>query len=762
MMKRYDDEIVFPKQAKSTETPEMALATTTTTSQDHSSNFRRKCSSWCLLTCISLCLVWVILFTVLAAHTEFMRNHVYESFDTDRYYLAHKAGSRLFTYLVVFFIVPGVLTHAAKQQGISLPTPSRAMVRVSHNCWSCFRQGRQRRRRFATMLRLSRMELLVLFILVATQIATFITRVQQRFEISYWPPERVWYELSKTTGKLIAFNCLWLLLPVAKSCFWWSLFNYQFERVIKWHRWIAWWIVVLVLAHAFTAVVSLMKAGSLVDCWVLNENCHKPGGFEDYMGKETSHIVFYGWITFALGSVLVVTSLPYFRRRHFEGFYYTHVIVFVPLLLTMHFHYPDMIYYMAPGLSAYLLDKTVWLYTSRRSTRITALCQPAPGFVRIEIVVDTTLYEPFEPGQWVQLNIPAISFWEWHPMSIASGPTQGKSISTVTVDVKVLGDWTAKLSKLAETFEPSNVSQNTIFLDNFYGSSHSTLQGYLSHPVVVLIAGGIGVTPAMSALRDIVQHNQTKYPRIRKVVFAWCVKKISGTQLYRKELAYYQQELPTLESGCELEILVHATLSEKEDDTETNADCPDTTPGSPLNDMNRGKCGKRIKGQIERMAVVFISGGSVFLGIFLSRVASHDKQWSDVAVSALQLLFVLLLTSLSVTAFLALRPYYWSRTDDDCDAVYEMDKERSHLAYQNHIENDGEEGHVDLEMVIGTRPNPKQLFKKLKKYCHKNGFKSVGVSVCGPSILVSSVCDASKSCSETNVEFVVDEESFDW
>jgi hypothetical protein len=364
--------------------------------------------SWIVLVLVMLCLAWVMVFTIMASHTKFMRDRVYETFDTQHEYLSEKTGSRIFTYLVVFFVVPGMITHMANMYNISFPKPSIIMTSssISLSFWP--------RHVFGSGLRLSPLEIIAILFILGTQIATFVARVTARFEVAYWPTERVWYEISKTIGKMIAINLLIILFPVSKSSFWWSLFNYHFERVIKWHRWISWWLVCLVIVHAITAIVSMILEGSnsWQNCWVPNVNCRRPGGFEDYMGEETSKIIFYGWLSFAFGALLVMTSLPYFRRRHFECFYYTHVIIFVPLLITVILHYPDLIYYMAPGLIAYLLDKLVWFYTSRRSTRIRNLSNPAPGFVRLQIAVDPMQYKPFEPGQWVQINIPVISFWE--------------------------------------------------------------------------------------------------------------------------------------------------------------------------------------------------------------------------------------------------------------------------------------------------------------------------------------------------------------
>jgi FAD-binding domain/Ferric reductase NAD binding domain len=57
-------------------------------------------------------------------------------------------------------------------------------------------------------------------------------------------------------------------------------------------------------------------------------------------------------------------------------------------------------------------------------------------------------------GQYVYVNIPAVSSLEWHPFTISSSPTD----STTTHHIKVMGglnggQWTAKLHKLAMTLQ---------------------------------------------------------------------------------------------------------------------------------------------------------------------------------------------------------------------------------------------------------------------------------------------------------------------
>lgn len=48
-------------------------------------------------------------------------------------------------------------------------------------------------------------------------------------------------------------------------------------------------------------------------------------------------------------------------------------------------------------------------------------------------------------GQYVFICIPKVTAWEWHPFSLSSSPDD----DTVLLHVRVLGNWTRSLYKLA-------------------------------------------------------------------------------------------------------------------------------------------------------------------------------------------------------------------------------------------------------------------------------------------------------------------------
>jgi len=466
---------------------EIEIDNNNTQQQPHNQkpNVVKSVASWLLAAFIASCVAWVCLWSILAAHTEVARENIYPNLfsgfpgmqgdGNSSSQKVQRDGARLFTYLCCLYWFPGTVALACLWQGIGLPRFSKWMVRHVRlvNPFSS---------RKKCCCRMTHFEIILAGLFLVVQVATYTTRWLKRFEVEYWENERVWYEVSKTFGKAAALTLVVLFLPVSKSCFWWRLLNFHFERVVIWHKWLAWFLVIIVILHATTAIVPLVKTGQFKNCMWFNSNCQKPGGWENWRGEEISSIYTYGWMAASVATPLVITSLPWFRRHKFELFYKTHVFLSIPFMIFIHLHFQAMIYYVAPGMAAYSLDKLVWCCCARRSScKIGSVKETAPGFIRLEIACQ----RQFEEGQWVQICIPAISKLEWHPMSIASAPGH----STITIDIKVVGDWTAKLAVLAAEFDPHNAAHSKIYLDRFYGASHTKMQGYLTHDALLLVAG---------------------------------------------------------------------------------------------------------------------------------------------------------------------------------------------------------------------------------------------------------------------------------
>lgn len=96
----------------------------------------------------------------------------------------------------------------------------------------------------------------------------------------------------------------------------------------------------------------------------------------------------------------------------------------------------------------------------------------------------------YRVGQYVFVNFPGISLLEWHPFSLSSGPDEDH----LEIHVQALGNHTQKLTEVAKGRRSLWVR-----VDGPYGNQRIN---YRRFPVLLLISGGIGITPCIGILKD--------------------------------------------------------------------------------------------------------------------------------------------------------------------------------------------------------------------------------------------------------------------
>ncbi|KAH9327458.1 hypothetical protein KI387_007636, partial [Taxus chinensis] len=123
----------------------------------------------------------------------------------------------------------------------------------------------------------------------------------------------------------------------------------------------------------------------------------------------------------------------------------------------------------------------------------------------------------YKSGQYMFVNCPAVSPFEWHPFSITSAPGD----SYLSVHIRTLGDWTRELKNVfAEVCEPPVTGKSGLLrADHMQGENNhrfpkllidgpygAPAQDYKKYDVLLLVGLGIGATPFISILKDIVNH----------------------------------------------------------------------------------------------------------------------------------------------------------------------------------------------------------------------------------------------------------------
>jgi len=134
----------------------------------------------------------------------------------------------------------------------------------------------------------------------------------------------------------------------------------------------------------------------------------------------------------------------------------------------------------------------------------------------------------FEPGQYAFLRWPhAAVAPETHPFTIASSPVHQQILQFA---IKASGDFTETLAKL----KPGGIVQ----IDGPYG--RFTLSTFGRVRSLVMVAGGIGVTPMLSILRSLALQD------LRPAVTLIWSNRIGKDIPYREELDQIQKQWPEL------------------------------------------------------------------------------------------------------------------------------------------------------------------------------------------------------------------------
>ncbi|PKI52023.1 hypothetical protein CRG98_027675, partial [Punica granatum] len=227
-----------------------------------------------------------------------------------------------------------------------------------------------------------------------------------------------------------------------------------------------------------------------------------------------------------------VIKLPW-RFHHlagFNAFWYTHhLLVVVCILLAMHGYFlflttdwyakttwmyliVPLLFYAGERVSA------AWDERHHRVNIIKAIIYP--GNV-LALYMTKPLGFKYYSGMYMFLKCPNISGFEWHPFSITSAPGD----DYLSVHIRTLGDWTTELknqfAKVCELQEKQQRSDSLTRLEtkafpSNYNSSQARFprilikgpygapaQNYKKYDILLLIGLGIGATPFVSIIKDL-------------------------------------------------------------------------------------------------------------------------------------------------------------------------------------------------------------------------------------------------------------------
>ncbi|KAL0842728.1 hypothetical protein Bca101_015973 [Brassica carinata] len=348
--------------------------------------------------------------------------------------------------------------------------------------------------------------------------------------------------IAKGAGETLKLNMALILLPVCRNIITWLRTKTKlnvvvpFDDNLNFHKVIAIAISIGVGIHATAHLACDFPRLISAD-----EETYKP--MEQYFGVQPkSYVEFLKSVEVVTGTVMVIlmtisfTLATSWLRRHnsdtlpkplkkiigFNAFWYTHhLFVIVYTLLVVHGYYVYLIKTWYRKTTWMYLMVPVVLYLSERLVRALRSRIKAVKILKFGLLpgklLSLHMSRPknfrYKSGQYIYLKCSEVSSLEWHPFSITSAPGD----DYLSVHIRGLGDWTNKLrSKFSEARSDENKlnqagSQHRninpilpkILIDGPYGAPS---QDYKKFKVVLLVGLGIGATPVISIIKDIINN----------------------------------------------------------------------------------------------------------------------------------------------------------------------------------------------------------------------------------------------------------------
>ncbi|KAG0067226.1 hypothetical protein BGZ90_001104, partial [Linnemannia elongata] len=344
---------------------------------------------------------------------------------------------------------------------------------------------------------------------------------------------------------------------------------------------------------------------------------------------------FTGHVLMLILFLMVTSSVERVRRKGFETFWYTHHL-FILFFLTLMYHgafcfiradtppycksSPTSYKFVLGSLFFYILERTVREFRARLpATSISKIVLHPSKVLEVQIKKtnsrqgDDSSFFRAKAGQYIFLNCPDISAFEWHPFTITSAPEE----DYVSVHIRIVGDWTTAFARrLGCSFDDEqqfwieelrnrsmesgememaevgggivSASSTAVANDSMaFGSSASLssaksrmnpcvlLDGPYGSPsedafnyeIAVLVGAGIGVTPFASVLKHIWYSvmQPTKIITLRKVYFFWVCRDRDAFEWFQDLLIALEEQ--NLSDFLEIRSYLTGELGKEELDT---------------------------------------------------------------------------------------------------------------------------------------------------------------------------------------------------
>ncbi|HEX4819697.1 MAG TPA: ferredoxin reductase family protein [Acidimicrobiales bacterium] len=297
--------------------------------------------------------------------------------------------------------------------------------------------------------------------------------------------------IGQVTGLVGAYLVLVQLLLMARIP--WVEREVGFDRLAIWHRWNGFAATWLLLVHAVTITVGYAQSN----------RASVPGQFLDFINHYPD--VLMAIVATGLLIAIAVTSVRRARAKiDREAWYFVHLYAYLAVALgfahqlAVGTDFVDdpvartwwiALYVVVVGaLLVWRVAQPVW-FNVRHQLRVSKVSFESPDVISIYVTGRDLRGIDAQPGQFFLWRfLTRDRWWQAHPFSLSEAPRSNR----LRITVKALGDYSHDLRSIAPG--------TRVFAEGPYGAFTAEQQ---TSSKVLLIAGGIGITPVRALLESV-------------------------------------------------------------------------------------------------------------------------------------------------------------------------------------------------------------------------------------------------------------------
>ena len=335
--------------------------------------------------------------------------------------------------------------------------------------------------------------------------------------------------LSRASAEVLQFNVALILFPVCRTLI--SMLRetplnglIPFDKNLTFHKLIGYSMVVFTTLHV---VGHWNNLGRLASKYNL--------GFVGFL--KLNFLTGPGWSGYIMLFCLLamtITAIDRARKANFERFWYTHHLCTVFFAFwSVHGAFcvlkrdiptecastGNFYRWWVLGAFIYLLERIAREVRGTHTTYISKVIQHPSDVVEIQMFKEKT---KVKAGQYIFINVPAVSAWQYHPFTLTSAPEEDH----LSIHVRMIGNFTKELGKMLGCTDPkvksgkrpgpqraftvmnrkangANAHGPQLFPNISLDGPYSTAsEDVFKYDTAILVGAGIGITPFASILKS--------------------------------------------------------------------------------------------------------------------------------------------------------------------------------------------------------------------------------------------------------------------